>query len=200
MDQFFLPAVASFASGQVWVTQFIDGVAEVAFSSFCDNARFLCHPVFMFLSGWPSHQGAHLGFEKTQLLLSLCHILPVWVLPGCAQEGAEGCPAFVHNLRIDHLPLVPASLWHFETFFVVFKYFWLCLGFLSARQQWEPSLGIVEHMLKHSCPVYSFICQHSSFFMDLKAQIHSLLSMVLMLASYQSIFYYKMLTQFLYVI
>lgn len=34
--------------------------------------------------------------------------------------------------------------------------------------------------------------------MDLKAQIGSLLSMVLVLASYQSTFYYKMLTEFLY--
>lgn len=35
--------------------------------------------------------------------------------------------------------------------------------------------------------------------MDLKAQVGSLLSMVLVIASYQSIFYYKTLTQFLYV-
>lgn len=50
MGQFFLPAVASFASGQLWVIQFIAGVPEVAFPSFSDNARFLCHPVFLSIS------------------------------------------------------------------------------------------------------------------------------------------------------
>lgn len=50
MDQFFLPAVVSFASGQVLVIQFIAGVPEVAFPSFSDNARFLYHPVFLFIS------------------------------------------------------------------------------------------------------------------------------------------------------
>lgn len=50
MNQFFLLSVASFASGQVLVIQVIAGVPEVAFPSFPDNARFLYHPVFLFIS------------------------------------------------------------------------------------------------------------------------------------------------------
>lgn len=50
MDQFFLPTVASFASGHVLVIQFIAGVPKVAFLSFSDNARFLYHPIFLFIS------------------------------------------------------------------------------------------------------------------------------------------------------
>lgn len=58
MDQFFLPTVASFASGQVLVIQFIAGVPKVAFPSFSDNARLLCHPVFLFISVTKQHDPA----------------------------------------------------------------------------------------------------------------------------------------------
>lgn len=167
MDQFFLPAVSSFSPGQVLVIQLIAGVPEVAFPSFSDNARFLCHPLFLFVSVTkqddPAIGALTWGLRKPSSCFHyatsfLCESYQA-VFSGAA--GAEGCSAFVQNVRIDHLPVVPTSLWHFEAFFVVFKCFCLCLGFLSARQQWEPSLATVKHMLKHPCPVCSFILQHS---------------------------------------
>lgn len=117
---------------------------------------------------------------------------------GVGPEGAEECSAFVLNLRIDHLTWVPTSTWHSGAFFVVFKYFWLCLDFLSARLQWESSLG--THRAHVEAPL-SCLLLHPPILgsqMDLKAQICSLLSMVLVLASYQSVFYYKMLTHSFY--
>lgn len=96
----------------------------------------------------------------------------------------------------------------------ILGHFLLCLNtFDSALTSFlpgcsgSPPWAHIEHMLKHPCPVYSFILQHSCLLlhpptlgsqMDLKAQICSLLSMVLVLASYQSVFYYKMLTHSFY--
>lgn len=167
---------------------------------------------FSSLSQWQSRMtqwsGRSLGFwENPALTFTVPHpscvkgCTPVhWAVlsQGVGPEGAEGCSAFVLNLRIDHLTWVPTSTWHFGAFFVVFKYFWLCLGFLSARQQWEPSLGTCQAHVEAplSCLLLHPPTLRSQ--MDLKAEIRSLLSVVLMLASYQSVFYYKMLTHSFY--
>lgn len=200
MDQFFLPAVSSFSPGQVLVVQLIAGVPEVAFPSFSDNARFLCHPLFLFISVTkqddPAIRALTWGLRKPS---SCFHYATSFLCESCQAvfsraEGAEWCSAFVQNRGLT------TSLWCPHPSGILKHFLWCLSIFVSALASFLPgSSGSPALAQSSTCWSIPALFTPSSSNTQEPGGSNSLLSIVLVLASYQSVFYYKMLTHSFYV-
>lgn len=181
IDQFFLPAVASSAFGQGLGVSFIGGAPEVFFPCPCDNARFLWRSVFLFISvakqDYPAIRVRAWDLGRPGSGSLLRHILPVRPWPGPTRalfstelgpEDADGCLAFLLNLRFNHRALVPAPPWCICPFWGCLNTFVTALASVLQSSSKSPPRAHVEHMLKHSDAVYYFILQHFGSQMDLK--------------------------------